>query len=182
VRQQKGRDRIIEEMPVAESHRQPTVDSGEQKSSYTIMLVEDDREIGRLMRFLFELEGLHVVATDDYDEVLPLLHQALPDVVLMDVLLQGQQTIELMRQMRQSDGDTARIPVVMTSAVDYGPECLQAGADHFILKPFLPDEVVQEVIDLSRRRADEATHNCPGTQAQRETKQVDQALTTKLSY
>lgn len=169
-------------MPVAESHLQPTVDSGEQRSPYTVMLVEDDREIGRLMRFLFELEGLHVVATDDYEEVLPLLHQALPDVVLMDVLVQGQQTIELVRQMRQSDGEAARIPVVMTSAVDCGPECLQAGADHFILKPFLPDEVVQEVIDLSKRQVGKATHDCPGTQAQRETKQVDQALTAKLLY
>lgn len=115
----------------------------------TIMLVEDNREMGRLMRLLFELEGCRVVATDAYEEVLPLLSQALPDAVLMDVQVQGQETIDLVRRMRQSDKRVAHIPVVMTSAMDYRRRCLEAGADQFILKPFLPDEVVQEVTSLS---------------------------------
>lgn len=119
----------------------------------TIMLVEDNREIGRLMRLLFELEGCRVVATDAYEEVLPLLSQALPDAVLMDVQVQGQETIDLVRRMRQSDKRVARIPVVMTSAMDYRRRCLEAGADQFILKPFLPDEVVQEVTNLSAQQS-----------------------------
>ena len=105
------------------------------------------------MRLLFELEGCRVVATDAYEEVLPLLSQALPDAVLMDVQVQGQGTIDLVRRMRQSDKRVARIPVVMTSAMDYRRRCLEAGADQFILKPFLPDEVVQEVTNLSAQQS-----------------------------
>ncbi|MFQ6101557.1 MAG: response regulator transcription factor [Anaerolineae bacterium] len=118
----------------------------------TIMLVEDNREMGRLMRFLFELEGCHVIATDAYEEVLPLLRQALPDAVLMDVHVHGQETIDLIRQVRRSGERVAQIPVVMTSAMDRRRECLEAGADQFILKPFLPDEVVQAVTGLSRQQ------------------------------
>lgn len=125
-----------------------------------IMLVEDNRDMGRLMRVLFELEGYRVVATNAYEEVLPLLCQALPDAVLMDVQIQGQETIALVRQMRKSDEKVAHIPVVMTSAMDYRRECLEAGADQFILKPFLPDEVVQEVAGLSRQQF-RSTHNVP---------------------
>ena len=115
--------------------------------------------MGRLMRMLFELEGYRVVATDAYEEVLPLLCQALPDVVLMDVRLQDQETIDLIHQMRQSDERVTRIPVVMTSAMDYRRRCLEAGADQFILKPFLPDKVVQEITSLSAQRQYTSTVN-----------------------
>jgi len=127
----------------------------------TIMLVEDNREMGRLMRLLFELEGCRVVATDAYEEVLPLLCQSLPDVVFMDVQVQGQETIDLVRQMRQSDKRVAHIPVVMTSAMDYRRRCLEAGADQFILKPFLPDKVVQEVTSLSVQQQFTSIPNVP---------------------
>ncbi len=119
----------------------------------TVMLVEDNQEMGRLMRLLFELEGCHVVSTDAYEEILPLLCQTVPNVVLMDVQVDGQETINLVRQMRELDEHVARIPVVMTSAMDYRQKCLEAGANHFILKPFMPDEVVQEVTGLSKKLA-----------------------------
>jgi CheY-like chemotaxis protein len=118
---------------------------------HTIMLVEDHPEIGRLMRTLFELEGYRVVVTNSYDEILPLLSQTLPDAILMDVQINGQETIDLVRQMRQSGDNLACIPVAMTSAWDCRRECLEAGANEFIPKPFLPDEVVQEIGTLSRQ-------------------------------
>ncbi len=121
-----------------------------KNAASTIMVVDDDRNIGRLLKTLFELEGYHVVAASTCEEVLPLLRQTLPDVALMDVHVQGQETIELVRQMRQ-DEKSAHIPVVMTSAMDRRQECLAAGADLFIIKPFLPDELVQTVIDLLKR-------------------------------
>ena len=122
----------------------------EKKDAGLVMIVDDDRNIGRLLKTLFELEGHHVVEASTCQEVLPLLRQALPDVALMDVQLHGQETIALVRQMRQ-DEKAAHIPVVMTSAMDRRRECLEAGADLFIIKPFLPDELVQTVIDLLKR-------------------------------
>lgn len=117
----------------------------------TIMVVDDDRNIGRLLKTLFELEGYHVVVASTCAEVLPLLRRTLPDVALMDVHVQDQETIELVRQMRQDEKAAYHIPVVMTSAMDRRRECLDAGADLFIIKPFLPDELVRTVIDLLRR-------------------------------
>jgi len=116
----------------------------------TIMVVDDDKNIGRLLKTLFELEGLNVVATATYEEVLPLFYQALPDVALMDVQVQGQETIELLHQMRR-DKNVPPTPVVMTSASDRRRECLEAGAILFILKPFLPDELVQRVTDILKQ-------------------------------
>lgn len=122
----------------------------ERNVTGTIMVVDDDKNIGRLLKTLFELEGHHVLVAFTYEEVLPLVYQALPDVALMDVQIQGQETIGLVRQMRQ-DEKAAHIPVVMTSATDRRRECLEAGADLFIIKPFLPDELVQTVIGLLKQ-------------------------------
>jgi len=112
---------------------------------HTIMLVEDNREMGRLMRFLFELAGYRVVATDAYEDVLPLLQEVLPDAVLMDVNVHGKETIDLVQQVRMLNGRIASTLLVMTSAMDCYLECMRAGADRFILKPFLPDQVVEEI-------------------------------------
>ena len=124
----------------------------------TIMLVEDNEDMGRLMKFLFELEGFHVVATDACDRVLPLLHETIPQVVLMDVHVNGQETFDLVRQMRELNSRIADTLVVMTSAADCRRECMEAGADHFIMKPFLPDEVILEIRDMASRHK---MHNTP---------------------
>jgi CheY-like chemotaxis protein len=108
------------------------------------MVVDDDREMGRLLRTLFELEGYQVVLTRSYGEILDTLHRIQPDVVLMDVRVQGKETIDLLREIRQ-DEELAHTPVVMTSGMDRRRECTDAEADLFVLKPFLPDDLVQVV-------------------------------------
>jgi CheY-like chemotaxis protein len=116
----------------------------------TIMLVEDNPGTRRLLKLLFELEGYRVIDTDSYDEVVTLFHQSLPDAVLMDVQVHGRQTIDLVREMRSLAEKKTDVPLVMTSAMDCRRECLEAGADQFILKPYLPDELVQEVGSLAK--------------------------------
>jgi CheY-like chemotaxis protein len=109
-----------------------------------IVVVDDDPHMGRLLRTLFELEGFEVVTAHRYQDILPTIQQARPDAVLMDVRVQGRETLEVVRQMRQ-EPDLTDIPVVMTSGMDYRRQCLDAGANRFILKPFLPDEMVQTI-------------------------------------
>ena len=117
----------------------------------TIMLVEDNEGTRRLLSLLFEMEGYCVIGTDRYDEIVPLFLQSLPDAVLMDVQVQGKETIGLVREMRSSGSARAAcVPLIMTSAMDCRRQCLEAGADQFILKPYLPDELVQEVNRLVR--------------------------------
>jgi DNA-binding response OmpR family regulator len=108
-------------------------------------LVEDNRETGRLMRRVFELEGYQVVFTDTYEDILPLLQETLPDALLMDVHVKGRVTIDLIQRVRVLDNRAAATLLVMTSAKDCYLECLRAGADRFILKPFLPDQIVEEI-------------------------------------
>jgi CheY-like chemotaxis protein len=49
-----------------------------------------------------------------------------------------------------AEKQVTNVPLVMTSAMDCRRECLEAGADQFILKPYLPDELVQEIGSLAK--------------------------------
>ncbi len=109
-----------------------------------IVIVDDDPHMSRLMRTLFELEGFEVVIARRYQDILPVIQQARPDAVLMDVRVQGKETLDVVRRMRQ-EPELTNIPVVMTSGMDYQRQCLEAGANCFLLKPFIPDEMVRTI-------------------------------------
>ena len=112
-----------------------------------ILVVDDDPEVGRLLRIIFELEGHQVTLVPVYQEVMPVLRRGLPDVVVMDLRIQGRETIELVRQMRQ-EKKLAHIPVVMTSGTDCRERCVEAGADSFVPKPFPPHQLIEAVSGL----------------------------------
>lgn len=112
-----------------------------------IVIVDDDPQMGRLLRLLFEMAGYEVFVARQYQDILPTIREARPDVVLMDVRIQGKETLDLLRQMRE-DQNLAHIPVVMTSGMEYQKECLEAGANQFVLKPFIPDEMVRTINSL----------------------------------
>lgn len=112
-----------------------------------LVIVDDDPQMGHLLRLLFELEGFEVTVARRYQDILPTIQQTRPDVVLMDVRVQGQETLGLVCQMRQEQG-LAQIPVVMTSGMDYQKQCLAAGATCFVPKPFIPDEMIRLIHNL----------------------------------
>jgi DNA-binding response OmpR family regulator len=108
-------------------------------------MVDDDHRMGRLMRFLLEVDGYRVVVTDAYDNVLPLVQSTSPDAILMDSHIHGQRTIDLIQGIRTLTGKLADTYLVMTSEADCFTECMRAGADRYIPKPYHPDEVVEEI-------------------------------------
>jgi DNA-binding response OmpR family regulator len=116
----------------------------------TILVVDDDPEVGRLLSIVLELEGHQVTLVADYQEVLPALRRDPPDAVVMDLRIQGRETTQLIRQMRR-EKRLACIPVVMASGTDCRERCVEAGADVFVLKPFAPHQLVEAVSGLLER-------------------------------
>ncbi len=112
-----------------------------------IVVVDDDKEMGRLLQTLFELEGYEVVVVRMYEEIEPALRQHLPDAVFMDVHVQDQDTIPLLAELRK-DPQLANIPVVMASGLDCREDCERAGANRFLIKPFLPTDLIRVVGDM----------------------------------
>lgn len=111
-----------------------------------VLLVEDDPTMLSLLRTLMSMEGFETGSFDGepYADLPDKVRRELPDVVLMDVNLHGADGLALLRSLRQ-DKDFALTPVVMSSGMDLEIECLAEGANAFILKPYMPDELINAI-------------------------------------
>lgn len=117
----------------------------------TVVVVDDDKVFGGLIKTVLEFEGYEVVVVPWPDDVIPTLHQLWPALVLMDVHTGRGDTLGLLREIR-ADEALESVLVVMTSGMDRSAECLAAGADDFILKPFSPSELLAKITDLMAGR------------------------------
>ncbi len=107
-----------------------------------VLLGEDDRDMATLLQTLLEMEGYLVGSARSGNAVLAMIDQQRPDVVLLDVNLAGQSGLQVLQTVR-SRAETRSTRVIMTSGMDLKEQCLKEGADAFLLKPYMPDDLVR---------------------------------------
>jgi CheY-like chemotaxis protein len=106
------------------------------------MLAEDDVTMVSLLKTLLRMEGYMVIALDADADVLEAVKSEKPDLLLLDVYLSHKQSgLEILDKLRRSE-DTHSVRVVMTSGLDVKDECLRRGANDFLLKPYMPDDLI----------------------------------------
>ena len=113
----------------------------------TILVVDDDKVFGELLTTILDLEGYQSVVLSHPDEVVPTARQMKPALVLMDVHIVHGDTLGVLKELK-ADETLKKVPVVMASGMDRSAECLAAGADVFLLKPFRPAKVLTIIADL----------------------------------
>jgi DNA-binding response OmpR family regulator len=121
----------------------------------TVLVVEDDPVILRLLEVNFELEGFRVVLAHDGVEGVEVARAERPDVIVSDIMMPRASGIELVQTLK-ADPDTATIPIVLLSAKAQTADLkigLDAGADDYVTKPFEPLDLVERVnVLLARAR------------------------------
>ena len=118
-----------------------------------ILVVDDDRDIVRLVRAYLEKAGYPVLAAYDGQTALQHLRYDRPALVVLDLMLPDQDGWDITRIVR-SDPALADTPIIMlTARVDDTDKIigLELGADDYITKPFNPREVVARVRTVLRR-------------------------------
>lgn len=122
-------------------------------TSPKLLLVEDDASLAELLEYRFESEGYDVRVTADGDEALQLAIEEVPDLVILDWMIEGTSGIEVCRRLRR-DKATARVPIIMLTAreaEDDRVRGLETGADDYLTKPFSPRELLARVAAVLRR-------------------------------
>ena len=112
-----------------------------------ILVVDDDKEVVRLMRAYLEQAGYEVIVAYDGETAVHNLRREKPDLVLLDLMLPGMDGWEITRLMR-NDATLSTIPIIMlTARVDDTDKIvgLEMGADDYVTKPYNPREVVARV-------------------------------------
>jgi two-component system alkaline phosphatase synthesis response regulator PhoP len=113
----------------------------------SILVVDDDRAVVRLVRGYLEQAGYQVLSAYDGETALQLLRREKPDLMLLDLMLPGRDGWEITRLVR-SDAALSHIPIIMlTARVDDSDKIvgLEMGADDYVTKPYNPREVVARV-------------------------------------
>jgi two-component system, OmpR family, response regulator MprA len=116
-----------------------------------ILVVDDDPHITELLRRIFVFEGYSVAIAQAGNEALSRVLEHPPDLVVLDLMLPGLDGLEVARRLRAA-GDM--VPILMLTARDGVPNRVagfEAGADHYLVKPFAPEELLVIVKTLLRR-------------------------------
>jgi len=122
-------------------------------SAAKLLLVEDDPALSELLEYRFSNEGYHVRCTADGDEALILAAEDLPDLIILDWMIEGTSGIEVCRRLRR-DKKTAHVPIIMLTAreaEDDRVRGLETGADDYLTKPFSLRELFARVVAVMRR-------------------------------
>ena len=116
-----------------------------------IMLAEDDHTMVTLLKTLLGMEGYQVDALSIDDDVFESARNDRPDVLLLDVHLPHANGLEVLEKLR-GDDETRDLKVVMTSGLNLELECKNYGANGFLLKPYMPDDllnILKQTLDHS---------------------------------
>ncbi len=118
-----------------------------------ILVVDDDKQIIRLLESYLIRTGFSVLAAYDGENALRIIRHEFPDLVVLDLMLPGRDGWEITRTLR-ADERLAAIPIlILTARVEDTDKILglELGADDYLTKPFNPREVVARVRAILRR-------------------------------
>jgi len=117
----------------------------------TVLVIDDDPVIVKLLRVNFELEGFNVISAGDGREGVEMARAERPDVVVSDIMMPVMNGLELVSTLK-SDPDTADLPVLLLSAKAQMADVqrgFELGADDYVTKPFDPIELIDKVTALA---------------------------------
>lgn len=120
----------------------------------TILVVDDNEEYAEAVKKYLSLEGYRVLTASRGDEALGLVAGSPPDLVLLDAQMPGMSGFEVCQQLKSNE-HTRLIPVVMVTALRGSQDKIhgiEAGADDFISKPFVPAELKARLRSLLRMK------------------------------
>jgi DNA-binding response OmpR family regulator len=111
----------------------------------TALIVEDEPEANKLLAMLVQLRGYQTESALDGAQAIDHLQRHLPDVIFLDLMLPDADGYDICRSLKASS-DTRGIPVIIVTAritAENRLESFRAGADDFIPKPYMPDQIFE---------------------------------------
>jgi DNA-binding response OmpR family regulator len=114
-----------------------------------ILVIDDDPDISNMLKLMLEFKGYIVTTLDNGKKIPDALASDSYQLIILDILLEGQNGDELCRELKKSE-QFSSIPVLMFSAMPDGNRIARnAGADDFIEKPFEMDHILEKIRSLT---------------------------------
>lgn len=124
--------------------------------SPSILIVDDDPEIRRLVSEFLEREGLSVAAAEDAAAMDAALARSRPDLIILDLMMPGEDGLSICRRLRAAGGAPAILMLTAKSDEIDRVVGLEMGADDYLVKPFGTRELLARIRAVLRRGAEAA--------------------------
>lgn len=118
-----------------------------------IVIAEDEPDIRELIAFTLRFAGHEVITGANGQEGYELAKQHKPDLIMLDVRMPKMTGYEACQSIK-AEPDIAHIPVIFLSAKGQETEIeqgLSVGAEQYLLKPFAPDQLTQQVTEVLKK-------------------------------
>jgi two-component system response regulator MprA len=119
----------------------------------TILIVDDDVRLLKMLRRTLVYEGYDVLTAEDGQEALKQVYDRHPDLIVLDWMLPQLDGLDVLQALRHDQNDTPVLMLTARDAVEDRVEGLEGGADDYLVKPFAPAELVARLHALLRRSA-----------------------------
>jgi DNA-binding response OmpR family regulator len=116
-----------------------------------VLIADDDALLRGLLQHKLSADGHLVLVAEHGGEVLDLVRGQRPDLVVLDAMMPVMDGFEVLRRLK-ADPDAASVPVIMLTALRREADVvggLQLGAADYLVKPFIPDELLERVRRLA---------------------------------
>lgn len=126
------------------------------KAAPHILIVEDEEEISSLLKENLSAMGFSATIANNGSELFSELQRGVPDLILLDIMLPGEDGLQLCRKLKAQGSATELTPLIFVSALGELPDRvvgLEIGADDYLAKPFEMRELVARIRALLRRTA-----------------------------
>lgn len=122
---------------------------------HRILICDDDPLLIELMSFRLRAKGFEVITATDGEEALAKLASERPSLIVLDAMMPRLDGFEVLSRMK-SDRAVSHIPVIMLTARKGEKDivsALERGADDYLVKPFIPEELLARLSKLLARQA-----------------------------
>ncbi len=111
-----------------------------------VLVVDDDKITCNLLETVLQLENFQTASVSKIanGDIVSLLNRETPHFLILDFHLNGEEAPKYIASIRNSPS-WQDLPIIITSAIDRQRDCLAAGANEFILKPFNWHEIIQSI-------------------------------------
>jgi DNA-binding response OmpR family regulator len=126
-------------------------------SKGNILIVEDNPQTVKLIKFILEKEDYSTISAKDGEEGLQMAREKKPDLIVLDLMLPGMDGYRVC-EILKANPNTKEIPVLVLTALDTGADfekALEKKADWYITKPFEPQHLLKRVNYLIEKRKED---------------------------
>jgi len=122
-----------------------------------ILIVEDNPQTVKLIKFILEKNNYSTVSAKDGEQGLQMAKEKKPDLIILDLMLPGMDGYRVCETLK-ADTDTKVIPILVLTALDTGGDfekALEKKADWYITKPFEPQHLLKRIDYLIEKRKED---------------------------